>query len=209
MKIPAGQKVAILGKMGSGKTTFARLLSGLIETTEGAIMIDGVDIRQIDSSDMRRNVGVMLQKTWLFSGTVKENLQIGYYEYGDDHLLNISKISGVDDFVSRSQSGYDLMLGEGGQGLSGGQLQSINLARAMLHDPNVLILDEPTSSMDTGTEKAVISRLKDWANKRTMIMVTHRNSILELAERVLVVEGGSILMDTTPEILKAQSGMCV
>ena len=206
LKIPAGQKVAILGKMGSGKTTFARLLSGLIEPTEGAIMIDGVDIRQIDSSDMRRNVGVMLQKTWLFSGTVKENLQIGYYEYGDDHLLNISKISGVDDFVSRSQSGYDLMLGEGGQGLSGGQLQSINLARAMLHDTNVLILDEPTSSMDTGTEKAVISRLKDWANKRTMIMVTHRNSILELAERVLVVEGGSILMDTTPERLKAQSG---
>ena len=206
LKIPAGQKIAILGKMGSGKTTFARLLSGLIEPTEGAIMIDGVDIRQIDSSDMRRNVGVMLQKTWLFSGTVKENLQIGYYEYGDDHLLNISKISGVDDFVSRSQSGYDLMLGEGGQGLSGGQLQSINLARAMLHDPNVLILDEPTSSMDTGTEKAVISRLKDWANKRTMIMVTHRNSILELAERVLVVEGGSILMDTTPERLKAQSG---
>jgi len=206
LKIPAGQKVAILGKMGSGKTTFARLLSGLIEPTEGAIMIDGVDIRQIDSSDMRRNVGVMLQKTWLFSGTVKENLQIGYYEYGDDHLLNISKISGVDDFVSRSQSGYDLMLGEGGQGLSGGQLQSINLARAMLHDPNVLILDEPTSSMDTGTEKAVISRLKDWANKRTMIMVTHRNSILELAERVLVVEGGSILMDTTPERLKAKSG---
>jgi len=206
LKIPAGQKVAILGKMGSGKTTFARLLSGLIEPTEGAIMIDGVDIRQIDSSDMRRNVGVMLQKTGFFSGTVKENLQIGYYEYGDDHLLNISKISGVDDFVSRSQSGYDLMLGEGGQGLSGGQLQSINLARAMLHDPNVLILDEPTSSMDTGTEKAVISRLKDWANKRTMIMVTHRNSILELAERVLVVEGGSILMDTTPERLKAQSG---
>jgi ATP-binding cassette, subfamily C, bacterial LapB len=165
-----------------------------------------VDIRQIDSSDMRRNVGVMLQETWLFSGTIKENLQIGYYEYGDDHLLDISKISGVDDFVSRSQSGYDLMLGEGGQGLSGGQLQSINLARAMLHDPNVLILDEPTSSMDTGTEKAVISRLKNWARNRTMIMVTHRNSILELAERVLVIEGGSILMDTTPERLKAQSG---
>jgi ATP-binding cassette, subfamily C, bacterial LapB len=206
LKIPAGQKVAILGKMGSGKTTFARLLSGLIEPTEGAIMIDGVDIRQIDSSDMRRNVGVMLQKTWLFSGTIKENLQIGYYEYGDDYLLNISKIAGVDDFVSITQSGYDLMLGEGGQGLSGGQLQSINLARAMLHDPNVLILDEPTSSMDTGTEKAVISRLKDWANKRTMIMVTHRNTILELAERVLVIEGGSILMDTTPERLKAQSG---
>ena len=206
LKIPAGQKVAILGKMGSGKTTFSRLLSGLIEPTEGAIMIDGVDIRQIDPSDMHRNVGVMLQKTWLFSGTVKENLQIGYYEYGDDHLLNIARISGVDDFVSQSQSGYDLMLGEGGQGLSGGQLQSINLARAMLHDPNVLILDEPTSSMDSGTEKIVISRLKNWTKKRTLIMVTHRNSILELADRVLVIDDGSVLMDTTPERLKAQSG---
>ena len=206
LKIPAGQKVAILGKMGSGKTTFARLLSGLIEPSEGAIMIDGVDIRQIDPSDMRRNVGVMLQETWLFSGTVKENLQMGYYEYGDTHLLNIAKVSGVDDFVSRSPSGYDLKLGEGGKGLSGGQLQSINLARALLHDPNVLILDEPTSSMDTGTEKVVISRLKNWSNKCTMIMVTHRNSILELAERVLVIDGGSVLMDTTPERLKAQSG---
>ena len=206
IKIPTGQKVAILGKMGSGKTTFARLLSGLIEPTEGAIMIDGVDIRQIDPSDMQRNVGVMLQQTWLFSGTVKENLQIGYYEYGDDHLLDIAKISGVDDFVSLSSSGYDLRLGEGGQGLSGGQLQSINLARAMLHDPNVLILDEPTSSMDTGTEKVVISRLKNWAKKRTMIMVTHRNSILELAERVIVIDSGSVLMDTTPERLKAQTG---
>ncbi|MDC1446288.1 type I secretion system permease/ATPase [Amylibacter sp.] len=206
LKIPAGQKVAILGKMGSGKTTFSRLLSGLIEPTEGAIMIDGVDIRQIDPSDMHRNVGVMLQKTWLFSGTVKENLQIGYYEYGDDHLLNIARISGVDDFVSQSQSGYDLMLGEGGQGLSGGQLQSINLARAMLHDPNVLILDEPTSSMDSGTEKIVISKLKNWMKKRTLIMVTHRNSILELADRVLVIDDGSVLMDTTPERLKAQSG---
>ena len=205
LKIPAGQKVAILGKMGSGKTTFARLLSGLIEPSEGAIMIDGVDIRQIDPSDMRRNVGVMLQETWLFSGTVKENLQMGYYEYGDTHLLNIAKISGVDDFISRSQSGYDFKLGEGGKGLSGGQLQSINLARAMLHDPNVLILDEPTSSMDSGTEKVVISRLKNWSNKRTMIMVTHRNSILELAERVLVIDGGAVVMDTTPERLKAQS----
>jgi ATP-binding cassette, subfamily C, bacterial LapB len=206
LKIPAGQKVAILGKMGSGKTTFSRLISGLIEPNEGAVMIDGVDIRQIDPSDMRRNVGVMLQKTWLFSGTVKDNLQIGYYEYGDNHLLNIAKISGVDDFVSTSPSGYDLMLGEGGQGLSGGQLQSINLARAMLHDPNVLILDEPTSSMDSGTEKLVISRLKGWARDRTMIVVTHRNSILELVERVLVVDGGLVLMDTTPEKLRAQSG---
>ena len=101
LKIPAGQKVAILGKMGSGKSTLAKLLSGVINPTEGAVMIDGIDYRQIDPSDFRRNVGVMPQETWLFYGTVKENLQLGYYEYSDDQLLNIAKISGVDEFIAK------------------------------------------------------------------------------------------------------------
>ena len=124
------------------------------------MLIDGVDLRQIDKSDVRRNVGVMLQDTWLFSGTVKENLQMGFYEYDDAHVLNIAKISGVDDFVASHPQGYDMELRERGEGLSGGQRQSINLARALLHDPTLLVLDEPTSSMDTATEKSVIGRLK-------------------------------------------------
>ena len=205
LKIPAGQKVAIVGRMGSGKSTMSRLISGLIEPSEGAVLIDGVDLRQIDKSDVRRNVGVMLQETWLFSGTVKENLQMGFYEYDDAHLLNIAKISGVDDFVASHPQGYDMELKERGEGLSGGQRQSINLARALLHDPNLLIMDEPTSSMDTATEKAVIGRLKEWAGDRTLVMVTHRNTLLELADRVLVMDQGSIVADTTPEKLKAQS----
>jgi ATP-binding cassette, subfamily C, bacterial LapB len=205
LKIPAGQKVAILGRMGSGKSTLSRLIAGLIEPSEGAVLIDGVDLRQIDKSDVRRNLGVMLQETWLFSGTVKENLQMGFYEYDDAHLLNIAKISGVDDFVAGHPQGYDMELQERGEGLSGGQRQSINLARALLHNPNLLVLDEPTSSMDTATEKAVIDRLQAWAGARTLVMVTHRNTLLQLADRVLVVDQGVIVADTTPEKLKAQA----
>ena len=204
LKIPAGQKVAIVGRMGSGKSTLSRLMAGLIEPSEGAVIIDGVDIRQIDKSDLRRNVGVMLQETWLFSGTVKENLQMGFYEYDDAHLLKISKISGVDDFVANHPQGYDMLLKERGEGLSGGQRQSINLARALLHDPNLLILDEPTSSMDTATEKAVLERIKDWGMIRTMIMITHRNTLLDLVDRVLVIDQGTVLADTTPDKLRAQ-----
>ena len=205
LKIPSGPKVALVGRMGSGKSTLGRLMAGLIEPTEGAVMIDGVDIRQIDRSDLRRNVGVMLQESWLFSGTIKENLQMGFTEYGDAHLLDIARRAGVDDFVANHPQGYDMMLKERGEGLSGGQRQSINLARAMLHDPSLLILDEPTSSMDAASEKFVLARLVEWAGHRTIVAITHRNSILEMVERVLVIEQGSVLADTTPEQLKAQA----
>jgi len=206
LNIPAGQKVAIVGRMGSGKSTLARLIAGLVEPTEGAVLVDGVDLRQIDKSDVQRNIGVMLQETWLFSGTVKENLQMGFYEYDDAHLLRVARISGVDDFVASHPQGYDMELRERGEGLSGGQRQSINLARALLHDPGLLILDEPTSSMDTATEKSVIERLESWLGERTLVMVTHRNSLLALADRVLVIDGGEIVADTTPEKLRAGRG---
>ena len=204
LKIKKGQKVAIVGRMGSGKSTLARLISGIVSPTSGAVLVDGIDSRQIDPSDLRRNVGVMLQETWLFSGTVKENIQMGYFEHSDEHILNVCKTSGVDSFISKHPSGYDLQLKERGDGLSGGQKQSINLARALLHNPNVLILDEPTSSMDQATEAAVINELKSWGTDKTMIMITHRNSLLQLADRVLVIEAGQVLTDTTPEKLRAQ-----
>ena len=145
----------------------------------------------------------MLQDTWLFSGTIKENLQMGYYEYNDAHILKIAKLSGVDNFISNRPEGYDLELKEKGEGLSGGQRQSINLARALLHEPNLLILDEPTSSMDTTTEKAVIEGLKNWSKTRSVIIITHRNTLLDIVERVLVVDDGKILADTTPDRLNA------
>ena len=204
LKIPAGQKVAILGRMGSGKSTLARLISGIVTPTSGAVMIDGIDARQVDASDLRRNVGVMLQETWLMSGTVKENVQMGYYEHSDERILDVCKVAGVDAFISTNPAGYDLELKERGVGLSGGQRQCINLARALIHDPNVLILDEPTSSMDQAAEVAVLTELKTWARDKTMIVVTHRNSILQIVDRVLIVDGGTIITDTTPEKLKAQ-----
>ena len=146
----------------------------------------------------------MLQDTWLFSGSVRDNVQMGYYEYTDEDILRVCKVAGVDAFISTHPAGYDLELRERGEGLSGGQKQSINLARALLHDPSVLILDEPTSSMDQATEATVIAELNSWSTGKTMIMITHRNSLLQLADRVLVVDNGSIITDTTPERLRAQ-----
>ena len=205
-KIPAGQKVALVGKMGSGKSTLSRLIAGILEPTEGAILIDGVDVRQIDPSDLRKNIGIMLQDSWLFSGTIRENIQMGFNEYDDDHILKICKIAGVDDFVGSHPKGYDLEIRERGIGLSGGQRQTINLARSLLHDPQILLLDEPTSSMDQGTEKKVVASLKEVSEDKTMMIVTHRNPILTMVDRVFVLEGGQIVADQTPEQLGLKKG---
>ena len=200
-KIPAGQKVALVGKMGSGKSTFSRLVAGIYDPTEGAILIDGVDVRQIDQADRRKNIGIMLQDSWLFSGTIRENIQMGFNEYDDDHLLRICKIACVDDFVGSHPKGYDLEIKERGQGLSGGQKQTINLARSLLHDPKILLLDEPTSSMDQASEAKVVNALNDSSKDKTMLVVTHRNPILKIVDRVFVFENGGIVADQTPEQL--------
>ena len=133
-----------------------------------------MNVRQIDSADTRKNIGVMLQESWLFSGTIRENIQMGFSEYDDEHVLDICKVAGVDAFVGAQPKGYDLEIRERGNGLSGGQKQTINLARSLLHDPKILLLDEPTSSMDQGTEKQVISSLTKFTKEKTMIIVTHR-----------------------------------
>ncbi len=205
-KIPAGQKVAVVGKMGSGKSTLSRLISGMIPPSEGAILVDGVDVRQIDKSDIRKNIGVMLQDTWLFSGTIRENIQMGHNEYDDDHILSICKIAGVDDFVGSHPKGYDLEIKERGIGLSGGQRQTINLARSLIHDPQILLLDEPTSSMDQGTEKKVVEALASAGEGKTMIVITHRNPILSMVDRVFVMDDGKIVADQTPEQLGFKKG---
>jgi len=205
-KIPAGQKVALVGKMGSGKSTLSRLVAGIYQPSEGAILIDGVDVRQIDAADTRKNIGIMLQETWLFSGSVRENIQMGFNEIDDEHLLKICKISGVDDFVGAHPKGYDLEIKERGIGLSGGQRQTINLARSLLHNPQILLLDEPTSSMDQGTEKKVVESLAEISEQKTMLIVTHRNPILTMVNRVFVLENGQIVADQTPEQLGIKKG---
>ena len=130
--------------------------------------------------------------------------QMGYVQYSDEHILEISKISGVDEFIRQNPAGYDFPLKERGEGLSGGQKQSINLARAILHNPSLLILDEPTSSMDTATEKIVLDKLVEWSKEKTLIAITHRNTILRVATRVLVIDKGVIVADDTPEKLMNQ-----
>ncbi|MAI19587.1 MAG: type I secretion system permease/ATPase [Marinovum sp.] len=200
-KIPAGQKVALVGKMGSGKSTLSKLIAGMIEPTSGAILVDGIDVRQIDPADVRKNIGVMLQDSWLFSGTIRENIQMGFNEYDDEHVLEICKVAGVDDFVGSHPKGYDLEVKERGIGLSGGQKQAINLARSLIHKPDILLLDEPTSSMDQGTEQKVVGALNEFCKDKTMLIVTHRNPILAMVDRVFVMEGGKIIADQTPEQL--------
>lgn len=200
-KIIPGQKVALVGKMGSGKSTMSKLIAGILEPTSGSILLDGVDVRQIDQADIRKNIGVMLQDSWLFSGTIRENIQMGFNEYEDAHVLNICKVAGVDDFIGSQPKGYDLEIRERGIGLSGGQKQTINLARSLLHDPKIILLDEPTSSMDQGTEQKVVNSLDEFVKEKTLVVVTHRNPILSIVDRVLVMENGTIVADQTPQQL--------
>jgi len=199
--IEPGEKVAILGRIGSGKSTVARLLLGLYAPDTGAVLVDDTDIRQIDPGDLRRNIGSVLQDVWLFSGTVRENIAIGARRPRDADILEAARIAGVEDFVAKHPSGYDLMLAERGEGLSGGQKQAISLARALVGHPPVLLLDEPTSAMDVQNERDVIARLKREAEGRTLIVITHRTSLLELVDRVIVIEDGRVGADGDKSIL--------
>lgn len=199
--IEPGEKVAILGQIGSGKSTISRLLLGLYQPRAGSVLLDGVDIRQLDPGDLRRNIGSVLQDIWLFSGSVRENIVSGTIRPSDTDLIRAGRIAGVEDFVSRHPSGYDLMLAERGEGLSGGQRQAIALARALIGRPPVLLLDEPTSAMDVKNEAEIVARLKTATQETTMVVVTHRTSLLDLVDRVIVIEDGKIGADGPKTLL--------
>ncbi len=192
-KIEAGERVAIVGKVGSGKTTMAKLLVGLYKPNSGAILVDGIDIRQIDPADLRRNIGVVMQESWLFSGTVKQNIAVGGNNPSDDEILQASMLAGVHEFISQHPDGYGYKLKEKGEGLSGGQRQTINIARALVGKPPILLMDEPTSAMDLGHESELIDKLKNQLISQTILIITHRTSILELATRVLVLDQGKLV----------------
>ena len=199
--IEAGEKVAILGKVGSGKSTIGRLLTGLYAADEGQVLIDDTDVMHIAPHDLRNNIGTLLQDVWLFSGTVRQNIAVGTSRASDEAILEASRQAGVHDFVSRHPLGYDLTIAERGAGLSGGQRQSIALARALVGQKPILFLDEPTSTMDVQSEKVLISRLLDVATDRTLVLVTHRTAMLEAVDRVLVLEDGQIVFDGTKDAL--------
>jgi ATP-binding cassette subfamily C protein LapB len=201
-EIRPGERVAILGPVGSGKSTIARLALGLYTPDEGAVFADGVDLRQIDPADLRRNIGAVLQEPWLVSGTLRENIALGSRQPSDAAVLAAAQVSGVEGFAARHADGYAMQLGERGEGLSGGQRQAVGLARALLDNPAMLLLDEPTASMDSATEAALIARLKPALAGRTLVLVTHRTSLLELVDRVIVIDAGKVAADGPKSILQ-------
>jgi ATP-binding cassette subfamily C protein LapB len=192
-KVEPGEKVGILGKIGSGKSTVLRLASGLYEPEDGAILIDDTDLRQIFPEDLRENLAMVLQDVFLFSGTVKENITIGHPDVTDEDILHASEISGVQDFLGSIPNGYDLHLHDRGEGLSGGQKQALAVCRALVRKAPMVMMDEPTSSMDTASEHKLIQRLKVELKDSTLLIVTHRPSLLELVDRIIVVEQGKVV----------------
>ncbi|MBV2262924.1 MAG: type I secretion system permease/ATPase [Thauera sp.] len=199
--IQPGEKVAILGRIGSGKSTVLRLLLGLYEQDQGLVLADDTDIRQIDPADLRANIGVVQQDVWLFSGTLRQNIAVGGHRPDDAAVLKAAQLAGVHEFVARHPLGYDMPLGEKGEGLSGGQRQAITIARAAVGDPAVLILDEPTSMMDSQTEQQVIQSLATFGKDKTVIVITHRTSLLAMVDRVIVLDGGRIVADGPKSLL--------
>ncbi len=198
-KITPGEHVAIIGRVGSGKSTLEKLILGLYEPSEGAILFDGTDMRQLDPIDIRRNIGYIPQDIMLFYGNVKDNICLGMPYAEDAAILRAAEIGGVTDFVNRHPMGFDLQIGERGEGLSGGQRQAMAIARAMLHDPPILIMDEPSNSMDNTTEEQLKGRLANCVAGRTLMLVTHRASLLKLVSRIIVVDNGSIVADGPKE----------
>ncbi len=203
--INSGERIGIIGKIGSGKTTIGRLLIGLYTPSDGSVLIDGVDLRQYHPTDIRRGVGSVMQDVALFFGSVRDNIAISYPYADDAMVLHASRMAGVDDFVGTNPQGYSLQVGERGQNLSGGQRQAIGLARALLLDPPILMLDEPTSAMDTASEMALIRRLREVSEGgRTLIVTTHRATLLKLVDRILVLDKGRLLMDgPRDEVIRA------
>nr|WP_255763023.1 type I secretion system permease/ATPase [Halomonas desiderata] len=197
LKIEPGEKVALLGRVGCGKTSLNKLLLGLYAPTAGAVMLDGVDLRQFDPIQLRRHIGYVPQDVSLFFGSLRDNIVAGGGSDGvdDESLLRAIKLSGLESLVNGHPHGVDLQVGERGQMLSGGQRQAVAIARAMVHDPQILLLDEPTSSMDHASEEAFKTNLKQYGEGKTLIVVTHRTSLLSLVERIIVIDAGKVVAD--------------
>lgn len=194
-KIMPGEKVAFIGKIGSGKSSIEKLILGLYEPSSGSILLDGTDIRQVDPVDLRSNVGYAPQDVTLFFGSIRDNIALGKPFADDQAILKAAEVAGVSDFVNRHPSGFDMPVGERGEGLSGGQRQSVTVARALLLDPPVLVLDEPTNAMDNSTEEQFKSRLAETLKDKTLLLVTHKASLLSLVDRVIVLDQSRIVAD--------------
>ena len=199
MKIAAGERVAILGRVGSGKSTVAKMLLALYQPESGTVMIDGVGVNQIDPADLRRHIGYIPQDVKLFYGTVRENMVMGSGIVDDEAFLQAARLAGVDKIVSRHPAGFDMPVGEQGRGLSGGQRQAVAIARALIGNPSMLVMDEPTSAMDHATEQAFVNAMQGWLSGKTVVLVTHKPTLLALVDRIIVIEFGRIVADGPKE----------
>lgn len=195
LSIAPGEKVGIIGRSGSGKSSLARLIVGLHQPDSGGLLIDGIDIRQLDVSDIRYNIGYVPQDIQLFSGTLRDNLMMGARYVEEDLVLHAAELAGVHEFARLHPQGYEMPLGERGCNLSGGQRQNVALARALLLDPPILLLDEPTSSVDNAGEERLKRRIAALSTHKTLLLVTHRTSMLSLVERLIVMDRGQIIAD--------------
>lgn len=202
-KIKPGEKVGFIGPTGAGKSTILRLLTGMDTPQSGTIFIDSHEINTFHPVELRNNIGVMPQEPFLFAGTLKENVEIGK-NLGKEKLIQLLKMTGLEDLIKRSGEGENFQVGEGGSRLSVGQRHLVGLARSLVNDPPILILDEPTTGMDVSLEKEMIKALKPIVVDKTLILITHRFAALELVDRVMVVNAGKIIADGPRDIILAK-----
>jgi len=193
-KIKPGEKVGFIGRTGAGKSTILRLIAGLDTAQAGTIFIDGHEINTIHPVELRENIGIMPQEPFLFAGTLRDNIEIGK-QVGKDALIKLLAMTGLEELVKRSGEGENFQVGEGGSRLSVGQRHLVGLARALISNPSILILDEPTTGMDVGLEREMVEHLRPITKDKTLIVITHRFAALDLVDRVLVVNNGRIVAD--------------
>jgi ATP-binding cassette subfamily C protein LapB len=205
LEIKPGEKIAILGRNGAGKSTLLQLLSGMQTPLQGKVKLDGIDLTLIDPSDVRRDMSLLNQNSQLFYGSIRENLTLGAPLATDQQILEALQITGALGFVQEKKEGLDHIILEGGVGFSGGQRQALLLARLLIRQPKILLLDEPTAAIDDVSEKQLIDHLKGYLTHRTMIVATHRRAVLELVDRILVVNDGKIVMDGPRDQILNQS----
>ena len=201
--IKPGDKVAILGRVGSGKTTLLKLILGLYKPQSGSLLIDGIDQNQIDPIDLRSNIGYVDQDSKLFYGTLRENIAIVKPDATDAMILAVAKIAGVEDFAKLHPLGYEMKIGEGGHGLSGGQRQAIAIARALLLNPQIILMDEPTSGMDNVAETLFIKNMHTFLKQRTLLFVTHKSSMMSMIDKIILMNAGKVVaFGPRDEVLK-------